>query len=288
MEKLYDVWFSSLDIPNQTKLELLEKYSTKEIWELEFKEFIEQEIKEQDIVKILNARSLEEEKRKLEYMEKKNIQLICIKDEIYPRKLHNIHNKPAFLYVRGNAEILDEDSVGIVGCRMASHNGQTIARILGRELANRNINIISGLALGIDKYAHLGALDSEIGKTVAVLGCGVANEDIYPYQNYKVFERILETGGAVVSEYGLGSKPEKSHFPERNRILSGLSDKVIVVEAKKRSGSLITANWALEQGKDVFAVPGNILAKNSVGTNNLIKEGAYLFSNIEDIFCEKC
>ncbi len=144
---------------------------------------------------------------------------------------------------------------GVVGCRMASEMGKNTARILGRELANRNINIVSGLAIGIDKYAHLGALDSEIGKTVAVLGGSLADEEIYPYQNYKVFERILEKGGAVVSEYGIHSKPEGSHFPARNRIISGLSDKVIVVEAKRKSGSLITANWALEQGKDVFAVP---------------------------------
>lgn len=144
---------------------------------------------------------------------------------------------------------------GVVGCRMASEMGKNTARMLSRELANRNINIVSGLALGIDKYAHLGALDSEIGKTVAVLGGSLADEEIYPYQNYRVFERILEKGGAVVSEYGIHSKPEGSHFPARNRIISGLSDKVIVVEAKRKSGSLITANWALEQGKDVFAVP---------------------------------
>ena len=154
---------------------------------------------------------------------------------------------------------------GIVGCRMASHNGESIARILGKELANRNIHIVSGLALGIDKYAHLGALDSTIGKTIAVLGSGIADEDIYPFENYRVFERILESGGAVVSEYGLGSKPEKQHFPARNRIISGLSDKVIVVEAKKRSGSLITANWALEQGKDVFAVPRKYFSEKFSG-----------------------
>jgi len=172
---------------------------------------------------------------------------------------------------------------GIVGCRIATKFGQTMARVIGRELANKNINIISGLAVGIDKYAHLGALDSEIGKTVAVLGTGVDDNDIYPYQNLRVFERILEQGGAIVSEYCIGAKPERKHFPARNRIISGLSDKVIVVEAKKKSGSLITANWALEQGKDVFAVPGNIIAKNSVGTNNLIKEGANLFSNLDDL-----
>lgn len=138
---------------------------------------------------------------------------------------------------------------------MASDIGKKTARILSRELANRNINIISGLALGIDAYAHLGALDSEIGKTVAVLGGSLADEEMYPQQNYKIFERILEKGGAIVSEYGIHAKPEGRHFPARNRIISGLSDKVIIVEAKQRSGSLITANWALEQGKDVFAVP---------------------------------
>lgn len=255
MEELYDVWFSSLDIKNGSKLKLLKNYSTKEIWELEFPELVECEIDEKEIRQILTSKNLEEAKRNLEYRKSKKIELFSIKDEKYPQKLHQIEDKPAFLYVRGNTEILDDDNVGIVGCRMATNNGKTLARAIAKALANRNINIISGLALGIDKYAHLGALDSEIGKTVAVLGSSVADEEIYPFQNAKVFERILEKGGAIVSEYGFGSRPERQHFPARNRIISGLSDKVIVVEAKKRSGSLITANWALEQGKDVFAVP---------------------------------
>ena len=172
---------------------------------------------------------------------------------------------------------------GIVGCRLATNEGKIIARTIARELADRNINIISGLAIGIDKYAHLGALDSDIGKTIAVLGCGLGDDEVYPYQNKKVFERILEKGGCILSEYTIGTKPEQAHFPARNRIISALSDKVIVVEAKNRSGSLITANWALEQGKDVFAVPGNLFSKNYVGTNNLIKDGAFLFSDIEDV-----
>lgn len=127
-------------------------------------------------------------------------------------------------------------------------------------------------------------MDSTIGKTVAVLGGSVENKGIYPYENKRVFERIIQQGGAVISEYGLDAKPEREHFPVRNRIISGLSDKVIVVEAKARSGSLITVNWALSQGKDVFAVPGSLLSKNSVGTNQLIKDGANLFSSVEDIF----
>ena len=172
---------------------------------------------------------------------------------------------------------------GIVGCRLPTNYGKNVARKIAKELADININIVSWLAIGIDKYAHLGALDSDIGKTIAVLGCGLGDDEVYPYQNKKVFERILEKGGCILSEYPIGSKPEQAHFPARNRIISGLSDKVIVVEAKNRSGSLITANWALEQGKDVFAVPGNLFSKNHVGTNNLIKDGAFLFSRIEDV-----
>lgn len=137
---------------------------------------------------------------------------------------------------------------------------------------------------GIDKYAHLGALDSKIGKTIAVLGTGVADGDLYPEQNRKVFERILENNGLIVSEYVIGTKAINYNFPARNRIISGLSDKIIVVEASEKSGSLITADFGLEQGKDVYAVPGNIFSKNSVGTNNLIKEGAYAITNSKEIF----
>ena len=122
------------------------------------------------------------------------------------------------------------------------------------------------------------------GKTIAVLGNGLLEKDLYPSENIKVFERILESGGAIVSEYIIGTKPLKYHFPERNRIISGLSDKIIVVEAKENSGSLITVDFGLEQGKDIYAVPGNIMSLNSKGTNKLIKEGAYLLENVEDLF----
>lgn len=254
-KEIYDIWFSSLEIKNKVKLKLLKKYSSEEIWNLEFSQLVNEEIDEKEIVNILKNKNLDDYKDILDYMIEKKIKLINIKQTEYPNKLHNIDDKPAFLYVRGNQKILDDDSVGIVGCRLCSNIGKNLARTISKELADKNINIVSGLALGIDKYAHLGALDSNIGKTIAVLGSGVGDNDIYPYQNYKVFERILENGGAIVSEYGIGSKPEKHHFPERNRIISGLSNKIIVVEAKKKSGSLITANWALEQGKDIYAVP---------------------------------
>lgn len=286
MNKIYDIWFSELDINNLSKLKLLENNTSEQIWNLEFSDFVEFELPENDIMKILKSKNLDDAKRNFEYMQSKEIKIISVRDEKYSEKLMYIEDKPAFLYVRGNENILDEDNIGIVGCRNATNNGKTLTRAIAKNIADRNVNIVSGLAFGIDKYAHLGALDSELGKTIAVLGSSVADEKIYPYENAKVFQRILESGGAIISEYGIDARPEKKHFPARNRIISGLSDKVIVVEAKKRSGSLITANWAVEQGKDVFAVPGNILAKNSVGTNNLIKQGAYLFSSIDDIFWE--
>lgn len=285
MEKIiYDIWFSSLDIENHIKLTALKNNTAEEIWNFKTEDLKKCNIQNEEIEKILRAKNLDYAKVAYHIMMKSKIKLFTIKDKWYPRKLHQIDDKPAYLYVRGNEKILDDDAVGIVGCRMASNYGKNIARNIAKNLADKNINIISGLALGIDKYAHLGALDSDIGKTVAVLGCGISDDEVYPYQNKKVFDRIIENGGTIVSEYCIGSRPEKQHFPRRNRIISGLSDKVIVVEAKKRSGSLITANWALEQGKDVFAVPGNIFEKNNVGTNNLIKEGAFLFSEIKDVF----
>lgn len=167
MENIYDIWFSSLDIKNKTKLELLEKYTTNQIWKM--KDLSHENISDKETFAILKNKNLDYEKSVLEYMIEKKVKLISVKDEMYPTKLKNIDDRPAFLYVRGNEKILDDDSVGIVGCRMASNFGKMTARNFAKELADKNINIVSGLAIGIDKYAHLGALDSEIGKTIAVL-----------------------------------------------------------------------------------------------------------------------
>lgn len=217
------------------------------------------------------------------YIEKYNIKIISFKDKEYPDKLLYIKNKPIFLYVRGKMENLYSDNIAVIGSRNATPYGIYVARKISKELADKNINIVSGLAVGIDKYAHLGALDSNIGKTIAVLGTGVSDSEIYPLQNKKIFERILENNGTIISEFKLGTKPEKYNFPLRNRIISGISDKILVVEATEKSGSLITVEYGLEQGKDVFAVPGNITSLNSVGTNRLIEEGAYIFKNVSDI-----
>ena len=281
----YEVWLSNINISNKRKIELLKKFRTaKKIWNLDKKSLEKLDLKESEINNILEN----EEKRNLEkyvnYMVKHNILLVSCFSEKYPDSLKFIDNRPVFLYIRGNIENLYEDCIAIVGSRNASIYGRNVARKIARELADRNINIVSGLAAGIDKFAHLGALESKTGKTIAVLGTGISNNEIYPFENKKVFENILENKGTIISEFKLGTKPLKYNFPLRNRIISGLSTKLIVVEAAKNSGSLITADFALEQGKDIYAVPGNITSENSVGTNELIKQGAYLFNKIDDLF----
>ena len=284
MNDVYDVWFSLIDINNESKVKILNNIDSKIIWNLKYEEFFQYGLKANQISKILDVKYKTVLEKYYNYLEKNNIKLICFKDKEYPRILKNINNFPVFLYVRGNLNNLYDDNVAIIGSRNASEYGKYVARKISKEIADKNVNVVSGLALGIDKYAHLGCLDSNIGRTIAVLGTGVSNQEIYPLQNKKVFERILENEGTIVSEFKIGTKPEKYNFPLRNRIISGLSKKVIVVEAEENSGSLITVNYALEQGKDIYAIPGNINSKTSKGTNKLIMEGAILLDNIDIIF----
>lgn len=208
--------------------------------------------------------------------------VITIDDEAYPPMLRVIDQAPYVLFYRGCLEAMHQLSIAMVGSRRASPYGRKIARELARDLAEEGVAIISGLARGIDSEAHQGALDSE-GVTVAVMGSGV--DVVYPPENLRLYEKIQERG-AVVSEFVPGSRPEAYHFPHRNRIISGLSRGVVVVEAKQKSGALITADFALEQGRDVFAVPGPVSSETSQGTNNLIKQGAKLTSSVQDILEE--
>lgn len=286
MNKIYDISFSRVEISNKIKLKLLKKLKAIEIFCMKRQDLgmILGERYEQTIEKILDIDYRKSLERYLNYLEKNKIEIISFKDDIYPIKLSYIEDKPTYLFIRGNREILDEDNVAIVGSRNATESGKLFTRKLAKEIADRNVNVVSGLAIGVDKYAHLGALDSNLGKTIAVLGTGLADSDIYPLQNKKIFDRILEEGGAAVSEYVIGTKPLKHHFPLRNRIISGLSEKVVIIEATEKSGSLITANYALEQGKDIYAVPGRIDDINTKGTNMLIKDGAYLLEGAEDLF----
>ena len=206
-----------------------------------------------------------------EQLEKSEVQFINYNDENYPSLLREIPDSPIGLFVKGNLNLENKPTLAIVGARNGTETGYDITKEFSKELAKAGFAIISGLALGIDTYAHIGALESD-GKTVAVLACG---PDItYPKGNIKTRKKILEKNGALVSEYPPGMKAFPWHFPVRNRIISGMSLGTLVVEANAQSGSLITAHLAVEQNRDVFAIPGNIRSACAQGTLSLIKDGA--------------
>lgn len=207
------------------------------------------------------------------------IKTIRLGDENYPEKLKHIYSKPNVIYILGDEKLLNSDSIAIIGCRNCTDYGAKSAYKFGYELAKKGICVISGFAKGIDSFAHRGAIKAK-GRTIAVLGCGL--DVIYPEENLQLYKDILKNGGTIISEYPIGTKPEKNNFPARNRIISGLSDGVLVIEAKKRSGTMITVEHALDQGKQVYALPGNITSENSYGTNELIKEGAIPITSVED------
>ena len=208
------------------------------------------------------------------------IQEIVLGNLDYPYLLSQIYAPPKKLYVLGNAQILRERSIAIAGCRDASNYGKNIARKLAYNLGKNNIITVSGLARGIDTFCHIGSVEAN-ARTIAVLANGL--DMIYPAENRNLAIRILKCGGALISEYNIGEKPLKQNFPARNRIISGLCESTVIVEAKKESGSLITANFALNQGRNVFAVPGNVNSRNSEGTNELIKCGANVLTSYEDL-----
>ena len=209
--------------------------------------------------------------------------LVKWSDADYPTNLRQIADPPPFLFVRGTATLTDSTCIAIVGARAASDIGRRMAQRLGLELAAKGFTVVSGLARGIDGEAHQGALDAH-GKTLAVLGCGV--DVIYPGEHRKLAEAIIAGGGALISELPIGTQPLAENFPTRNRILSGLCLGVVIVEAAEKSGSLITARMALEQDRQVFAVPGSPLSGKTRGSNRLLKEGAKLVECVEDVIEE--
>lgn len=198
----------------------------------------------------------------------------------YPKGLREIKNKPKKLYYVGNLEVLNQRCVSLVGSRTANGYGKSVAEQLASKLAMRGVTVVSGLAKGIDTCAHRGALKAG-GNTAAVLGCGL--DVCYPPENRNLMKEIAEKG-LLITEYDLGTKAERYHFPNRNRIISGLSEITVVVQARNRSGSLITAELAAEQGREVMAVPGNIDSQHNLGTNKLIREGATMLLSESDIF----
>lgn len=215
-------------------------------------------------------------------IEKENVKIITYMDEDYPKKLLNIPNYPKVLYIKGNLLKEDLNSIAVVGARKPTQYGKTITEKIVKGLSQVNITVISGMADGIDSIAHRVAIENN-NRTIAVLGTGV--DVIYPTKNRELYEKIIGNG-CVISEYPLGTKGLPYNFPLRNRIISGISTGIVIIEAKKKSGTLITAEYGLEQGKDIFSVPGNINSLNSEGTNNLIKEGAKLTQTVEDILEE--
>lgn len=214
-----------------------------------------------------------------------DIKIVSINDSCYPEILRHIPNPPPTLYVNGNLEYDPERSLSIVGARNHSPYGKEVTEPIVRDLLRYGFTIVSGMAIGIDSIAHRSALRAG-GKTIAVLGSGIDGESIYPPQNRGLAREIIESGGAVISEFSPGTKPLRHHFLQRNRVVSGLTRGALVIEAREKSGALSTANHALEQGKDVFAIPGPIFAKHSRGTNNLIKMGAKLVTSAQDILEE--
>ena len=229
------------------------------------------------------SQKLFDPEKEIEKIKKLNIGYITIFDKEYPAQLKELPDAPVILYIKGNIEILKEPSIAIVGSRKFTSYGRMTAYKLSKESAEVGLVIVSGLALGIDAVAHEAALDAK-GKTVGVLGCGL--DQIYPLSNVGLAKKIIETGGAIVSELSPGTPPLRHNFPARNRIIAGLSLGTLVIEAAESSGALITAYEALEYNREVFAVPGNINSETSQGTNRLIQKGAKLVISTEDIFEE--
>ncbi len=218
----------------------------------------------------------------LEEMEQEKIKIITIDDQLYPKLLKEIYAPPPLLYYRGQIKNLDQFNLAVVGSRKYSNYGQQVTEKIVSDLARNDITIVSGLALGIDTLAHATALETN-GKTIAVLGSGLDKQSIYPSANRYLANKIVESDGIVFSEFPLGALPMKHHFPQRNRTIAGLCLATLVVEASEKSGALITARYALEQNREIFAVPGSIFSVNSIGANNLIKLGAKVVSEAQDI-----
>lgn len=312
-EKKYWIWFSLIPkLGSKRKQKLLELYKNpKEIYNLKKEELLKiNGIGEEIASNIINSKNEKIINCHIKYMEKNNIDIIHIYENDYPQLLKEIYDPPISLYIKGSKDILNNKNIGIVGCRECSEYGKIAAKYFAYNLSKQNINIVSGLAKGVDSYAHLGYLSTakeleykdkinkitnkyekdnkkcgkdkiDCGKTIAVIGSGL--DTIYPKENMTIANEIINSGGTIISEYPCGAKPDKMNFPARNRIISGISSGIIVVEAKEKSGTLITVDYALEQGRDVFVVPGNINSVNSVGTNELIKQGAKIITTYKDI-----
>ena len=241
-------------------------------------------LKPETIESIIKREFHEKAAGELERVKQLGGDVLILDDGSYPALLREIDDPPPVLYVKGDWQAcFEQPCVGVIGSRMCSTYGENASEMLARDLASRGITIVSGLARGIDTAAHRGAISGN-GKTIAVMGTGI--DSVYPRENTGFVREILKSGGALVTQFPLGTPPIKENFPYRNRIISGLSLGVLIIEASERSGSLITARLAMEQNREVMAVPGNITSSNSFGTNYLIKSGAKLVQQWQDVVAE--
>ncbi len=229
-----------------------------------------------DVEKVLNL----EVEPIYNHLKKKGVNIVSILSDDYPENLKTIPKPPPILFIRGEIVPEDSNAVAIIGTRRPTEYGRSVAWNFAKELASNGFTIISGLAMGIDTNAHRGALEAG-GRTIGVIGCGI--DRVYPSSNKRLAHMIADGNGAVISDFPPGTPPLKYNFPLRNRIISGLAKGIVAVQAASRSGVFSTVNWALDYGRDVFAVPGNITARQSEGTNRLIKDGAIPVTSPEDI-----
>ncbi|URZ06630.1 DNA-processing protein DprA [Clostridium felsineum] len=268
-----DLWFTILELPYKQKLELLKIYKNSDEILYNFKN--------SDIIKKYKF-DMEKINYIKDMMSKEEIEIVFFNDENYPNILKNYDDMPYGLFYKGNIKKLNEltYTVAMVGSRKCTQYGKDVTEIISRDLSLNGIGIISGMARGVDTYAHKTCIENK-GYTCAVLGCG-ANV-IYPKENKDLYCQIIRKG-CIISQYKPNTKPMPYNFPVRNKIISGLSNLILVTEADVKSGSLITATAALEQGKDVGAVPGSVFSKMSRGTNKLIEDGAHVIKNADDVY----
>lgn len=278
------IWLNDIGISNG-RIEKLKDYfyDLRELWTIDRNTLMNSKIlRDEHLDKIFQFRDNKFLEKILIRIDENHINVVTILDDDYPDRLVNITDRPCVLYYKGSILPEDNIAIGIVGSRKSTAYGKWACERFTKELAQLGVTIISGLAQGIDTYAHKTAIESG-ARTLGILGNGL--NIVYPKNNSQLYREVSEAG-AVISEYPLDTEPLSYNFPQRNRIISGLSLGIVVIEAKEKSGSLITAHHALEQGKDVFAVPGNINSIYSGGTNRLIKDGARPLLELEDILEE--
>ncbi len=281
----YQYWLSNIKgLGSRTILRVLQQTnSAEETYFLPKEQLLKLDaLTEEMAERIIESKTLWNLDEKWEKLGEMGITFYSQEMEHFPETLKNISDAPYSIYVKGRLPEEKKRRIAIVGARRCSEYGRVMAMEIGKKLAMHKAQVISGMAGGIDSYGHMGALEGK-GETFAVLGCGV--DICYPWKNRELYEQIQKTGG-IISEYPPGTQPRQQLFPARNRIISAFSEIIVVVEAKERSGSLITADFALEQGKDIYAVPGRSTDALSRGCNSLIRQGAGIITGVDEFLCD--